>query len=326
MLRSLVSRFVPAFLFGLFVILAGPAIAGPSAPAVPPKTIVVFGDSQAQGVAAALQRMYLRDRSVHVIDKAVAGTALSQKAQFDWVDTIGKWLSTEHADLAIVMFGGNDRLAVRLEAGGKAIAYKTDAWKDLYNQRLTSVLGLFADAKVPLIWLGQPIARESGYAADMSFLNELYEAATKTAGVDYIPLWTIIADDDGNYLPYGKALDGETKRLRLDDGIHFTPAGYDIVAVKVREQIDLLLAKAAEAPAPADATPAPASPAEATPPKPVPTETAAAPVDKPEAAPSGAPAATPDPGQSSSTQSNSTQAVPTQPAPTPSVADSSAHS
>ena len=301
MFRSLVSR-VALALFGLFVLLNIPAQAGPTAPAVPVKTIVVFGDSQAQGVAAALQRMFLRDRSYHVIDKAVAGTSLSQKLQFDWVDTIDKWFQTEHADLAIVMFGGNDRLAVRLEAGGKAIAYKTDAWKDMYNERLTSVLGLFDKAKVPVIWLGQPIARESGYASDMSYLNELYEAATKTAGADYIPLWTIIADDDGNYAAYGKALDGETKRLRLDDGIHFTPAGYDIVAVKVREQIDALLAKAAE-------TQPPATPAEATPPKTMPTETAAAPAEKPETTAPATPPSSPKP-----------------PSPTPSVADSSAHS
>jgi hypothetical protein len=304
MFRSLVSRFAPAFLFGLFVLLAVPALAGSTAPAAPVKTIVVFGDSQAQGVAAALQRMFLRDRSFHVVDKTVAGTALSQKQQYDWVDTIDHWLSTEHADVAIVMFGGNDRLAVRLEAGGKAIAYKTDAWKEMYNERLDHVLGLFVAAKVPLIWLGQPIARESGYAADMSFLNQLYEAATKTAGADYIPLWTIIADEDGNYAAYGKALDGETKRMRLDDGIHFTPAGYDIVVAKVREQIDALLAKAAEQPQPAETTPAQATPSKSTP-----TETAAAPVEKPE---------TPAPaGQSSS---------PTPPNPTPSVADSSAHS
>ncbi len=312
MFRSLVSRLALA-VFGLLVVLAAPVQAAPAAPTVPVKTIVVFGDSQAQGVAAALQRMFLRDRTYHVIDKAVAGTALSQKANYDWVDSIDKWLAADHADLAIVMFGGNDRLAVRLEAGGKAIAYRSDAWKDMYNARLTSVLDLFTAAKVPVIWLGQPIARESNYANDMSFLNQLYEAATKTAGADYLPLWTVIADENGNYMPYGKALDGETKRLRLDDGIHFTPAGYDIVAVKVREQIDALLAKPADAPA-ADAAPAPESAAPAEP-KPtlakpaLPTETAAAPADKPETAAPTAPAANP-------------------PAPnaTPSVTDSSAHS
>ena len=308
MFRSLVSRLARAVLIGLFVVLAIPAQAGPTAPAAPVKTIVVFGDSQAQGVAAALQRMFLRDRSYHVIDKAVAGTALSQKLQFDWVDSVDKWLAAEHADLAILMFGGNDRLAVRLETGGKAIAYKTDAWKAMYNERLSSLLGLFTAAKVPVIWLGQPVARENGYATDMSFLNELYAAATKTAGADYLPLWTVIADDDGNYAAYGKALDGETKRLRLDDGIHFTPAGYDIVAVKVREQIDALLAKPADGPQPADAAPAPAEPKPA-PAKALPTETAAAPAEKPEAAAPAAPSA----GQAPLV-------------PTPSVADSSAHS
>jgi hypothetical protein len=185
----------------------------------------------------------------------------------------------------------------------------------MYNDRLTSVLDLFAKAKVPVIWLGQPVARETNYANDMSYLNGLYEAATKTAGVDYLPLWTVIADENGNYLPYGKALDGETKRLRLDDGIHFTPAGYDIVAVKVREQIDALLAKPADTVAPTDAAPAPADPAPAekkpAQAKPMPTETAAAPVDKADAPAPSAPSDNPAPAAAT---------------PTPSAADSSAHS
>ena len=87
------------------------------------------------------------------------------------------------------------------------------------------------------------------------------------AGGDFVPLWTVIADDTGNYTAYGKALDGETKRLRQDDGVHFTPAGYDIIAVKVKAQIDALLAKSTNAeaamPAPSGdpAPPAPATPA-----------------------------------------------------------------
>ncbi len=78
-------------------------------------------------------------------------------------------------------------------------------------------------------------------------------------GGDYIPLWTIIADDDGNYAAYGKALDGETKRLRQDDGIHFTPAGYDIIAVKIRTEIDGLLAKSSPTGSTEEASPPPAA-------------------------------------------------------------------
>jgi len=267
MLRCLATRLAFVSVFGFLLALTGSAEAGPAAPPAPVRTIVVFGDSQAQGVAGALQRMFLRDRSTHVVDKTVPGTALSQKQQYDWVGTIEQWLASEHADVAIVMFGGNDRLAVRLEAGGHAITYKSEPWKQMYSQRLNGVLDLMAKAKVPVVWLGQPVARESDYAGDMAYLNGIFEEVVPAAGADYLPLWTVIADDTGNYTAYGKALDGETKRLRQDDGVHFTPAGYDIIAVKVKAQIDALLAKPAntEAAMPAasggPAPPAPAPPA-----------------------------------------------------------------
>jgi len=242
MLRSLATHLTAALVVSL-LILAGRAQAGPEEPsaAPTPRSIVVFGDSQAQGVAAGLRRLYARDRLYHIIDKTVPGTALSQKLQFDWVGTIEQWLGEDHADIAIVMFGGNDRLAARPEAGAKAIAYRTEAWKQLYTARLNGVLGLFAAAKVPVVWLGQPVAREAGYTTDMAWLNGLFEETVPASGADFLPLWTVIADETGNYAAYGKGLDGETKRMRLDDGIHFTPAGYDIIAVKVKDRIDALL-------------------------------------------------------------------------------------
>jgi|HubBroStandDraft_1064217.scaffolds.fasta_scaffold00564_8 hypothetical protein len=263
--RSIAPRLAVLVLFSCFIASIFPAAAGPAAPSAGPvRTIVVFGDSQAQGVAGALQRMFVRDRSTHVIDKTVPGTALSQRLQFDWVGTIERWLAGDHADVAIVMFGGNDRQAVRVEAGGRAITYKSEAWTAMYRQRLTGVLDLLAAAKVPVVWLGQPVARETDYAADMAYLNGIFTEIVPASGADFVPLWTIIADETGNYAAYGKGLDGETKRLRQDDGVHFTPAGYDIIAVTVRAQIDALLAKSAGGdavvPAAAPAAPAPAAP------------------------------------------------------------------
>jgi hypothetical protein len=259
------ARLAVAVLFSVLGMLLGvgsPVYAAADAPG-PVRTIVVFGDSQAQGVAAALRRFYGHDHGFHVVDKSVAGTSLSQKLQYDWVDTIGHWLDGGHADVAVVMFGGNDRLPVRTEDGGKPLAYRSDAWEQMYTERLNSVLGLLHDAKLPVVWLGQPVARESGYAADMAYLNGLFEATVPVAGGDFLKLWDVIADPSGSYTAYGKALDGETRRLRLDDGIHFTPAGYDIIVAKVAPEIDTLLAKA-------DAAEASSRPVEgaATPPKP----------------------------------------------------------
>jgi hypothetical protein len=59
------------------------------------------------------------------------------------------------------------------------------------------------------------------------------------AGADWFPAWPLFTDANGNYAPYGKGLDGETTRLRADDGVHFTGAGYDLLAKALLPVIEL---------------------------------------------------------------------------------------
>ena len=40
-------------------------------------------------------------------------------------------------------------------------------------------------------------------------------------------------DEDGAYTAYRKDRDGVTERLRADDGLHFTAAGYELIAQKI---------------------------------------------------------------------------------------------
>jgi hypothetical protein len=54
----------------------------------------------------------------------------------------------------------------------------------------------------------------------------------------------VIADEEGRYAAYGKDRDGTTQRMRADDGIHMTAAGYELVAEKI---VGLFSAAAANA-------------------------------------------------------------------------------
>ena len=78
----------------------------------------------------------------------------------------------------------------------------------------------------------------------MSYINDIYAEETARFGAQFVPLWTIIADGQGAYVAYGKDRVGTTQRLRADDGIHFTAAGYELIADKI---VSLLSAAAANA-------------------------------------------------------------------------------
>ena len=117
--------------------------------------------------------------------------------------------------------------------GCRARRCTTDEWHAAYAARADRILTLLASAKLRVILCGNPIGRSATYSADMGYINDIYAAETMRFGAQFLPLWTAIADGEGRYAAYGKDRDGRTQRLRTDDGIHLTAAGYELIAEKL---------------------------------------------------------------------------------------------
>ena len=211
-------------------------------------TIVVFGDSQAAGLARGLQRVLAEDERFRVLNRTHAGAALVH-AESEWLSPVARFTAREKADIALVMFGANDRLDMR--DGRTTRRFRSEEWRAAYAGRAAKILDLLAAAGFKVVWLGNPIARSARYSEDMTYINELYAEAAGRYGFQFLPLWTVVADEDGRYAAYGKDRAGVTQRLRGDDGIHFTAAGYELIADKI---VGLLSASAADASAPAGDT------------------------------------------------------------------------
>ena len=230
---------------GLFLAVAGtragadepanPASSPAPPPAAPlptlPATIVVFGDSQAQGLALGLSRVLVEDPRYRVLNRSHPGAALVH-GENEWLAPIARFTAREQADIAVVMFGANDRLDMRDERGAM-LHFRTDEWREAYAARTDKILALLANAGLRVIWCGNPIARSPVYSADMGYINGVYAEETVRFGAQFLPLWTAVADGEGRYAAYGKNRDGTTQRLRTDDGIHFTAAGYELIAEKI---------------------------------------------------------------------------------------------
>lgn len=199
--------------------------------AVPRTTIVVFGDSQAQGLAGGLSRVLLDDPRYRVLNRSHPGAALVH-GESEWLGPAQRFAAREKADIAVVMFGANDRLDLR-EEHGPYLHFRTDAWRDAYAARIDKILTTLLDAGLKVIWCGNPIARSPTYSADMGYINTIYEEEARRFGAQFVSLWNAVADDGGHYVAYGKDRDGVTQRLRADDGIHFTSAGYELIAEKI---------------------------------------------------------------------------------------------
>lgn len=195
-----------------------------------PPTIVVFGDSQAAGLARGLQRILAEDPRFRVLNRTHAGASLTHDEN-EWLAPVAEFAARGKADIAVVMFGANDRLDLR--EGRTTLRFRSAEWRAEYTARIDKILDRLAAARLRVLWLGNPIARSERYSEDMSYINEVYKEAIARHGFQFMPLWTVIADDSGNYTAYGKDRSGVTQRLRGADGIHFTAAGYELIAEKI---------------------------------------------------------------------------------------------
>jgi hypothetical protein len=202
------------------------------APAAQTHILAVFGDSQAEGLSVALRRVTRQISGVKVQNHTKAGTAISQWESYDWQSVMRDYVPDPGVDIAVMMFGGNDRLPMR-PSPGVSIPFRSAAWETEYRSRTASILRSLAEKHLRVIWVSNPVCREPKYSQDMAYLNGIFrDSVAGTDGI-YLDIWTAIADAEGHFAPYGKALNGSTTRMRLDDGIHFTPSGYDVIATRV---------------------------------------------------------------------------------------------
>jgi uncharacterized protein len=120
---------------------------------------------------------------------------------------------------------------------GGSYDFHTDPWAALYSKRIDDMIAAAKVRGVPILWVGLPAIRGAKSTSDMAYLDELYRARAEKAGIVYVDIWDGFVDDKGNYAVGGPDFQGQTRRLRTGDGVHFTKAG----AVKLASYVDLEL-------------------------------------------------------------------------------------
>jgi uncharacterized protein len=129
--------------------------------------------------------------------------------------------------------------------GTKTYEFRTDAWSEAYIRRIDDTIAALKTAGVPIFWVGLPPLRAGRGAADIPFLNDLYRSRADKAGIVYVDVWDGFVDEDGRFTPSGPDFEGQTRRLRAGDGVHFTQAGARKLAHFVEREIDRWLSAGA---------------------------------------------------------------------------------
>ena len=150
-----------------------PAAPKPEVAEIDPNThIAVFGDRLADLVGEGLEKAYDEADDILVVRETHSDSGLADAAAQDWPKIIQEFLETDKkVAYAVVMLGANDRKPIR--EGEVSHPPLSEPWKEVYGQRIESVLRVFQERRLPVIWVGAPPMREERVSADLLALNDL---------------------------------------------------------------------------------------------------------------------------------------------------------
>jgi hypothetical protein len=117
---------------------------------------------------------------------------------------------------------------------GVAYDFHTDQWAYLYAKRIDEMIAALKTKGVPVLWVGLPALRGAKSTSDMAYLDELFRERAERAGIIYVDIWDGFVDDQSRYTVEGPDFQGQIRRLRTGDGVHFTQYG----AVKLASYVD----------------------------------------------------------------------------------------
>lgn len=192
--------------------------------ATPQEYVVVIGDTLAEQLAQGLAEAFLTERTeVAIIKKIRASSGLVRIDFHNWIAEAANIVANERATAFVVMLGVNDRQALRDETGAHEI--RSERWREIYIKRVDELIAKLKEKNVPILMVGLPAMRLQRLSDDMIYINEILRERATKAGVRYVDVWDGFVDEKGQFMSSGPALDGQTRRLRVGDGVHMTRFG-----------------------------------------------------------------------------------------------------
>jgi uncharacterized protein len=231
-----------------------PQLAQPAADR--PRTLALVGDSMmAVGLSDILLRQTATDQDVRVVKAFRSGTGLARPDVFDWMAEYPAMIGDAQPDAIIVAIGANDGQG--FVDNGKVLAFGTDAWVKVYQQRTAAFLNMLTQDGAHVVWVALPPMKSGTYNEKIAEINRItYTVVSQYPQVSWWNPAPYLGDDKGAYRDFATTLDGKTTRIRQADGIHMSDEGAALLAPALLSWLN---------PAPAthvaQLTPAPQNPA-----------------------------------------------------------------
>jgi uncharacterized protein len=204
-------------------------VAGDSLVIVPGLSIV-----RAAGASPVIEQ-------VGKVDGRVA-TGLERPDVFNWFEHVRRQLRRLKPNAVVLAFGANDDhgYMTGLQEGAAIDTFGGPAWTREYRRRVGGLMDTVARGRRFLVWIGLPITRDADQSRRFDVINAIaqQEARKRPGRVAFVDTYTTFAGDDGGFAEYVTTASGRTVKVRAADGVHFEPAGGDMIAREVLRRLN----------------------------------------------------------------------------------------
>ena len=195
------------------------------------------GDSLMQGVAPYVKKMLFKQYKIESIDLSKRSTGLSYPKAFDWPKTINDKLSEDPSiKLLVVFLGANDPWDFPVKGYATNARFKSKLWEKQYRLRIASILEHVQKHSIQVLWLAPPCMRKQKLNDGMVYLNKLYQSELEKTQQHFLTTNELLGCSYEKFNSFIET-DKEKIKVRVDDGVHFTPSGQRILAKAIMEKI-----------------------------------------------------------------------------------------
>ncbi len=175
------------------------------------------------------------------VDGRVA-TGLTRPDVYNWFTSIRDGLRELKPNVVVLGFGGNDdkTYMTGIPENVTIGEFGGSTWRREYRRRVGALFDLINRSGAHAVWIGLPQTKSSEQTIRFDVVNAavVAEANERPETVTFVDTYTMFAGDDGGYAEYLPNASGRLEKVRGGDGVHFEPAGADIIARAVLKSLN----------------------------------------------------------------------------------------
>ncbi len=208
-----------------------------------PLRIWIAGDSLILVPGFAIARAAASEPAMEIVgtvDGRVA-TGLERPDAFNWFREVRTQVKKLKPDAVVLGFGGNDDhgFMTGLPEGVTIDGFGGPAWTLEYGRRVGVLMNTINRTGATVIWVGLPLTRDVEQTRRFDVINAIVrdQAVQRPGKAVYLDTYTTFASDAGDFTEYLQDVSGQAVKVRASDGVHFEPAGGDMIARQVVREL-----------------------------------------------------------------------------------------